>query len=106
MSAFQGGLEVVASDWRLFFRFLAVTGLRWGEAAALRWSDLMLEGSAPSVRVRRALGRRGKDAGPVFKPPKSRHGVREVPLDAGVAFELRRVGVRARLPTMPWYSQP
>lgn len=84
-------LRVVHPDHRTMFRLLASTGLRWGELAALRWGDLILDGSEPRVRVRRALGRRRtKGSAPTFKPPKSRHGVRDVPLDAGLVSELRR----------------
>ena len=53
-------LRVVHPGWRVYFRFLASTGLRWGEAAAVRWSDLTLDGSSPSVSVKRALGRQRK----------------------------------------------
>jgi integrase len=66
------------------FRFLAATGLRWSELAALTWRDLKLNGSEPHVRVTRALVR-GK-----IHPPKSRHGKRNVPLDASLVRELRR----------------
>ena len=47
--------------WRLFFWFLAVTGLRISEAVALQWQHLHLDGPSPHVKVRRALvkGRRG-----------------------------------------------
>lgn len=84
-------LRIVHPDWRPLFRLLASTGLRWGEVAALRWGDLQLDGSQPSVRVRRALARRRKgDAGASFKVPKSRHGIRSVPLDSALVSELRQ----------------
>jgi integrase len=76
-------LRIVAPDWRLFFRTLAATGLRWSEITALRWSDLTLEGSETSVRVRRGYVK-GK-----FKVPKSRYGVRTIPLDVSLCRELR-----------------
>lgn len=82
-------LRIVSKDWRLFFRFLAATGLRWSEVAALRWSDLTLEGSEMSVRVRRAYVK-GK-----FKPPKSRYGIRTIPLDASLCRELRALQRKA-----------
>lgn len=34
---------------------LAATGLRISEAIGLRWSDLVLDGPAPHLRVRRAI---------------------------------------------------
>lgn len=76
-------LGIVNPAYRLMFRFLAVTGLRWSELAALRWQDLHLNGSNPRVEVRRAFVRG------TFKPPKSRYGKRAVPLNAGLVFELR-----------------
>ena len=82
-------LLVVDPRWRLCFELLAATGLRLSEVIALRWRDLVLDGSRPAVRVRRACVR-GR-----FGPPKSRHGRRDVPL----AFELVR-GLRAR--RAPW----
>lgn len=83
-------LRVVHPEYRTMFRLLAATGIRWGELAALRWRDLRLDGSEPTLRVRRALGRRRKNSPPTFKPPKSRHGIRDVPLDPALVFELRR----------------
>src|SRR5205823_3766641 len=68
---------------RTLFRLLTATGLRISEAIALRWRDLELDGSAPHVRVRRALvkGRMG--------PPKSKYGNRQVPIDHALVAELR-----------------
>lgn len=83
-------LAVVHPDHRPLFHLLATTGLRWSEATALRWSDLTLDGSAPEVRVRRALSR-GR-----FGPPKSRHGRRAVPLPVALVSELR--GRRGQAP--------
>jgi integrase len=76
-------LRVVPKKWRLLFRLLAATGLRWSELAALSWGDLRLDGSELSLRVRRAYVKG------TFKPPKSRHGVRSIPLDSELARELR-----------------
>jgi integrase len=76
-------LELIPADWRTFFRLLAATGLRVSEAVALQWRHLDLDGSAPHVKVRRAIvrGRVG--------PPKSRHGRREVPLEHSLVVALR-----------------
>lgn len=76
-------LEIVHPDFQLMFRFLAVTGLRIGEAIALQWQHLRLEGSAPRVRVRRT---HYKGA---VKPPKSKYGRRDVPLPAEIVSALR-----------------
>lgn len=76
-------LELVPAQHRLMFRLLASTGIRWSEFAALRWCDIELDGSNPRVKVRRAVVRG------TTKPPKSRHGRREIPIDAGLVNELR-----------------
>ena len=68
---------------RTLFRFLASTGLRVSEVAALQWCHLRLDGAKPHVRVRRQLYR-GR-----LQPPKSRHGRRDVPLDHRMVVELR-----------------
>jgi integrase len=76
-------LKLLPERQRLFFKFLAVTGLRISEAIALQWRHLELDGSTPHVKVRRAYvkGRMG--------PPKSKYGKREVPLGHAVVLALR-----------------
>jgi integrase len=76
-------LALIPERHKLLFRFLAATGVRISELVALQWRHLALDGSTPHVKVRRALvkGRMG--------PPKSRHGRREVPLDAELVQALR-----------------
>ncbi len=74
-------LMALPEDWRLFFEFLAVTGLRISEAVGLRWEHLDL-GENPKVWVREQLYR-GKR-----KRLKSRDGRRDVPLSAGMAAKL------------------
>jgi integrase len=76
-------LAVVHPEYRTFFAFLAATGLRISEAAALEWRHLTLDGARPVVKVRRALvrGRLGL--------PKSRHGRRDVPLPPELVRMLR-----------------
>lgn len=75
-------LACFSECWRLFFWFLAATGLRVSEAIALQWQHLDLDGGQPHVNVRRALvkGRMG--------PPKSRYGHRNVPLDRALTDTL------------------
>jgi integrase len=72
LSAF---LRAVDPDWRLFFEFLTVTGLRIGEAIGLRWKNAVLTGDEPRIRVREQIykGRRKKYL-------KSDDGKREIPL--------------------------
>jgi integrase len=76
-------LALIPDRHRLLFRLLAATGLRISEAIALQWRHLALDGT-PRLNVRRGLvkGRMG--------PPKSRHGRREVPLDAELVQALRQ----------------
>ena len=88
-----GFLLVVDPRWRLLFDLLAATGLRVSEAVALRWRDLVLDGDRPAVRVRRARVRG------VYGPPKSRHGVRDVPL----GFDLVRA-LRERRTASEWHE--
>lgn len=75
-------LEEVPSEWRLFFEFLAHTGLRIGEAVALTWGDVDFGSRRVNVRRRLYRGR--------FDSPKSRYGRRAVPLSNGVAQALWR----------------
>jgi integrase len=74
-------LAAVPDDWRLFFEFLTVTGLRIGEAVGLRWEHLDL-GPAPIVKVREQVYR-GKR-----KRLKSREGRRDIPLTAPMAAKM------------------
>jgi integrase len=67
--------------WRLFFEFLAVTGLRIGEAVGLTWENLDL-GDQPKVKVREQVYR-GKR-----KRLKSKDGKRDIPLPASIAEKL------------------
>jgi integrase len=78
-------LALLPDAHRVFFWFLAGTGLRISEAIGLQWRHLQLDGSSPHVKVRRGVvrGRLG--------PPKTRHSRRDVPLDAELVFALRRV---------------
>ena len=66
--------EIARSDpgWSLFFRFLAWSGLRIGEAIELRWRDVDLGRRIVHVRRRYFAGRIG--------PPKSRYGKRRLRL--------------------------
>ncbi len=73
-------MEACPEDWRLFFRLLAMTGVRIGEAVELRWSDVDL--GAKRLRVRRRFYRG------TVAPPKSENGRRDVPLSTELAREL------------------
>ena len=61
------------------------TGMRRGELAALRWSDIDFDGG--KIRVERSLEQ--TNAGLAFKAPKTRAGRRTVSIPSSVVAELR-----------------
>ena len=74
-------LAAIDEHWRPFFELLAHTGLRIGEAVELRWSDIDF-GATPTLHVRRQFFQGEVSA------PKTRHGVRAIPLSTGMARAL------------------
>lgn len=74
-------LAAAPDDWRLFFEFLAHTGLRISEAVGLTWSHLEL-GDAARVRVVEQVYRGER------KRLKSAHARREIPLSSGMKQRL------------------
>lgn len=79
----QALLAEVPDEWRTFFKLLAHTGLRIGEAVALTWADVDFGKCRVSVRRRLYRGR--------FDAPKSRYGRRAVPLSQGLSQALWRL---------------
>jgi integrase len=73
-------LSACPEGWRLFFRLLAMTGVRIGEATELRWSDV--DFGEKRLRVRRRFYQG------TVAPPKSDNGRRDVPLSTVLAREL------------------
>jgi integrase len=73
-------LAHVPAEWRLFFTFLAQTGLRISEATELRWRDVDLGRKRIDVRRRNYRG--------TVAPPKSRYGRRTIRLSDNPAREL------------------
>jgi integrase len=73
-------LDELEPDWRLFVEFLSQTGLRIGEALALRWGDV--DFARRRVKVSRRLYRGA------YAPPKSRYGRRQVPLTRAMVRSL------------------
>lgn len=82
-------LDVINKErelWKVIFLTLLGTGLRSGEALALRWSNVDLR--KRSAKVTESLGRiKGK--GFVFKAPKTKKSKRVVTLPDEVAIALR-----------------
>jgi integrase len=74
-------LAALPKQWRLFFRFLADSGLRIGEAVALRWGDVDADAALVRVRRRRYRGR--------IDRPKSKYGRRMARISVDVANEFR-----------------
>ena len=77
-------LAMAPGRYSLLIEFVAATGVRISEAIALQRRHLLLDGSSPHVRIRRAIVK-----GEV-SPPKSRHGRRQVALSAALVSKLRR----------------
>ena len=73
------------TDHGIAWRLLAGTGLRRGEACALRWTDVDLRGRL--IRVERQLVRA---SGRIYETaPKSSAGLRTIPISAALADDLR-----------------
>ena len=66
--------------WQPLVALLAGTGCRWGEATALRPSDLDLDAETPVVRITRAWTR-GERGGVYKGAPKTRRGRRTITID-------------------------
>lgn len=73
-------------QWRLFIEVLENTGLRYGEATALRWKDIDFNNERGVIRVTRAW-RRG-DNGEYVGPPKTRKSTRSVSLPLWLSQKL------------------
>jgi integrase len=74
-------LACLPKDSRLFFEFLAHTGLRISEAIGLTWGDVEFSAS-PRLRVRR------QDCRGEIGPLKSEKSRRDIPLSPGMARRL------------------
>lgn len=79
-------LAHIPPRWQPLIAFLAGTGMRWGEATALRWGDVDLDADQPVVRVARAW-KRGENANELGAP-KTRRGVRTVSLPPQLVEQL------------------
>ena len=74
------------------YQLMAVTGLRRGEAAALRWADIDL--AAGVLTVSRQLQHDGRQL--IALPPKSLASNRVLALDPGSSESLPATGAAAR----------
>jgi integrase len=79
--------------YRTLLTTLAFTGMRSGEAFALRWGDCELDGASPKIFVRRSLSwarLKGEPMRPKFYPPKTKKGLRDVRIALELAAILKR----------------
>lgn len=86
--------ETLPGLYRALFMTVAVTGARAGELFALRWSDVEMTkgGEGSSIRIRRTVSwARLKDETirPRYFPPKTKAGMRKVPIPAELLTALR-----------------
>lgn len=72
-----------------YLRLLAFTGMRNGEARALTWSDMHLDGDEPFIGVNKTMSD-NTGHGVVINPPKTKAGSRKVMIDAETANILKR----------------
>lgn len=73
-------IAAAPDDWRLFVAFVAHTGVRIGEAVAVRWGDVDFGNRRLRVERRWYRG--------TFALPKSRYGRRTIPLTPGMTSAL------------------
>jgi integrase len=79
--------------YKTLLTLLAATGLRSGEALALRWSDCQLGGPEPKIFVRRSLSwarTHGEDVRPRFYPPKTKSGHRMITIPPELASLIKK----------------
>jgi len=78
----------VVPQWYPLIRLLAVTGLRFSEATALKWGDIDLDAGDLTVRRAQVRGQVGK--------PKTRKSRRRLPIEANTValLRVRRAAVR------------
>ncbi|MCD5464891.1 site-specific integrase [Lactobacillus delbrueckii subsp. bulgaricus] len=86
LQQFLQAAKEVGSRTYVFFLLLATTGLRKGEALALDWSDIDYDQGKISVTKTLAYGLGGKYG---IQPPKTKAGIRTVPLTDQMAAVLK-----------------
>lgn len=69
-------LENITEHWRPLVEFLVASGARWGEATALKPSDIDM--TAHTVRITRAWKRTYDRSGYEIGPPKTKRSVRTI----------------------------
>lgn len=79
-------LAEIPERWKPFTRFLVVSGARFGEASALRPSDVDRDHN--TVRIRRAFKRTYAKGGYELGPTKTRKSNRDISIDRSVLNDL------------------
>jgi integrase len=90
-----GFLESISDDrWYSAFIVDLNSGMRLGELCALKWSNVDLQKG--TVTVKEAVSRINKNGKWIFHfhPPKSKKGLRTIPLPSGAVEELKRLKKR------------
>ena len=93
----------ITPHWRPMFRFLAATGVRWGEAVGLTVGHLELRADIPCVRINQADRR--EPTGRELGPTKTRRGRRRVSLPAS-AVEMLAPLVEGRVRSERLFLSP
>ena len=77
------------SSYHALWSMLAMTGMRRGEALALRWRDIELEAGTVAVRRGARMIRYKGERGAVYEGPTKNHRARVIDLDVGTVALLR-----------------
>jgi len=77
------------SSYHALWSMLAMTGMRRGEALALRWRDIDLEAGTVAVRRGARMIRYKGERGAVYEGPTKNHRARVIDLDVGTVALLR-----------------
>lgn len=89
-------LHFMPDYYRPLVLFLAGTGLRWGEASALRWGEVNLRATPTTVRVVRAW-KKSDGSGPVLSIPKTSKSRRSVSMHDALAQAIGAPGASDEL---------
>jgi integrase len=85
--------ETTPGLYRTLFTTAALTGARSGELFALRWGDVEMPKSGPAyIYIRRTVSwsrLKGEEIRPRYYPPKTRSGIRKLPIPGELAAALR-----------------
>lgn len=87
MLALISAAATLDNRYSVALRVVAATGMRRGEACALRWSDIDWEAGALTIDEPVIPG----EGGAVIKSPKTRASIRRVAIDQGTVLALRQL---------------